>query len=127
MSSDNYRGDPNDGGPLDSDDWTSYVPYSMHEATRERVEDGEEHDQEYYDEILREEMAEHERLHASGDAEGLEFEVVLEQVPVGNEDDEDEEDEEEEEDDDDNQATAEEREGGQLLRRIVRLVGNGEC
>ncbi|CAP67871.1 uncharacterized protein PODANS_1_17500 [Podospora anserina S mat+] len=123
MSSDNYRGDPNDGGPLDSDDWTSYVPYPMHEATRERVEDGEEHDQEYYDEILREEMAEHERLHASGDAEGLELEVVLEQVPVGNEDDEDDEDEEEE--DDDNQATAEEREGGQLLRRIVRLVGNG--
>lgn len=78
MSSDNYCGDFNDGGLLDFDDWIFYVLYLMYEVICEWVEDGEEYDQEYYDEILREEMVEYEWFYVFGDVEGFELEVVLE-------------------------------------------------
>ncbi|KAK4194306.1 WD40-repeat-containing domain protein [Triangularia verruculosa] len=110
MSGDNYRGEPSDGGPLDSDDWTAQIPQSVYDAIRE--EEGEaEDDEDYFDELLREELEEHERIHGASEGGGLELEVLVEQIPVRNEDDD--------------PPTAEEEEGSRLLRRIVRIVGNG--
>ncbi|KAK0723958.1 WD40-repeat-containing domain protein [Apiosordaria backusii] len=123
MSGDNSQGDPNGGGPWRrpqtlealydairaADDG---IPQEVFDSIRE--EQGEENYDEVdlWDVLLMQDLAEYERIRGTADGEpgGVELEVMLEAIPVRNEDE---------------PPPLEGEEESRVLRRVVRITGDG--